>query len=334
MGKLQIFLIVILLGISLPPAKAIEGGQQVLGTHLVLPMMVDLGIGKDAYGNLSNKPSFRCSASLITSQIILTAAHCVAKSDTSDGSLYVPTTNLKLFPPGVDFNEINKAISVEKVVFTSGYANYWNPTTRDARTQKDDIAFLFISKPLTPELADYKIEIANEEEINLIKQNGLIVKHYGYGLQKSGYGDGKPYTVDLVTNPLGSARYGDAAAENSKTISTNETGVKAICPGDSGSPWYSDFNGKLKLVANTVGGSGCGNGSINGTLGTLIYPYLDLMQKEWLIFKASLPTQTPIVSPTPTPYKKTGINITCVKGKTIKKFLSTNGKCPSGYKKR
>jgi len=112
MGKLQVFLVVILLGISLPPAKAIEGGQQVLGTHLVLPMMVDLGIGKDAYGNLSNKPSFRCSASLITSQIILTAAHCVAKSDTSDGSLYVPTTNLKLFPPGVDFNEINKAIDV------------------------------------------------------------------------------------------------------------------------------------------------------------------------------------------------------------------------------
>jgi hypothetical protein len=58
------------------------------------------------------------------------------------------------------------------------------------------------------------------------------------------------------------------------------------------------------------------------------------MEKEWLIFKASLPTQTPIVSPTPTPSKKTGVNITCVKGKTIKKFLSTNGKCPSGYKKR
>jgi secreted trypsin-like serine protease len=334
MRKLQIFLIVIALGISIPPAKAIEGGQQVLGTQLVLPMMVDLGIGKDAFGNPSNKPSFRCSASLITSQIILTAAHCVAKPDTSDGSLYVPTTNLKLFPPGVDFNESNKAISVEKVVFTSGYANYWNPASRDARTQKDDIAFLFISKPLTPELADYKIEIANEEEVALMKQNGLIVKHYGYGFQKNGYGDGKPYTVDLVTYPLGSARYGNAAAENSKTISTNETGVKAICPGDSGSPWYSEFNGKLKLVANTVGGSGCGNGSINGTLGTLIYPYLDLMNKEWVIFKASITIQTPTISPTPTPYKKTGVNITCVKGKTIKKFLSTNGKCPSGYKKR
>jgi secreted trypsin-like serine protease len=334
MRKLLIFLVVIALGISLPPAKAIEGGQQALGTPLVLPMMVDLGIGKDAFGNPSDKPSFKCSASLITSQIILTAAHCVAKPDTFDGSLNVPTTNLKLFPPGVDFNEINKAVSVEKVVFTSGYANYWNPLTGDARTQKDDIAFLFISKPLTPELAKYEIEIANQEEVASMKLNGLIVRHYGYGLQKNGYGDGKPYTVDLVTHPLGSARYGNAAAENSKTISTNETGVKAICPGDSGSPWYSDFNGKLKLVATTVGGSGCGNGSINGTLGTLIYPYLDLMDKEWEIFKASIPIQTQTISPTPVPDKKIGRNLTCVKGKTIKKFVSTSGKCPRGYKKR
>lgn len=313
-------------------AKAIEGGTQVLGSKFVLPMMVDLGLGKDAYGNPSDKTSFRCSASLITGQIILTAAHCVAKPDTSDGSLIVPITNLKLFLPGVDFNEANKSINVDKVVFTPGYANYWNPATSDARTQKDDIAFLFLSKPISQEFANYKIDIATEGEVAQMKQNGALVKHFGYGLQKIGYSDGKPYSVELVTNPLGSARYSNPAAENSKTISTNETGNKAICPGDSGSPWYSEINGTLKLVANTVGGSGCGNGSVNGALGTLVYPYLELMEKEWLLFKSSLPTEE--IKPSTSPTKKVKTTIICKKGAKIKKVIALNPKCPKGYKVR
>ena len=102
---------------------AIEGGEQVIGTQLVLPLMMHFGTDgfmKDASGNPLDKPLFRCSASLITSQIILTAAHCVAKTDSSDGSLYVPTSNFKLLVPGVDFIIINNSISVVKVIFTEG----------------------------------------------------------------------------------------------------------------------------------------------------------------------------------------------------------------------
>lgn len=98
---------------------AVEGGEQVIGTQLVLPLMMHFGFDgfmKDASGNPLDKPLSRCSASLITSQIILTAAHCVAKTDSSDGSLYVPTSNFKLFAPGVDFNATNKSIPVEKVI--------------------------------------------------------------------------------------------------------------------------------------------------------------------------------------------------------------------------
>jgi hypothetical protein len=314
-------------------AFAIEGGEQVLGTQLVLPMMFDYGIGKDAYGNVSNKPLFQCSAAMITSQIILTAAHCVTKPDTSDGSLKVPISNIKLYPPGVDFYQPNISINVEKVIFTPGYANFWNPATNDARTQIDDIAFLFISKPITTQLLNYKIEIATESEVKSLKQNASLIKHFGYGLQKSGYSDGKPYTVELITNLLGSARYANPAAQNSKTISTNETGLKAICPGDSGSPWYAEIDGKLKLVANTVGGSGCGNGSVNGTLGTLIYPYLELMEREWEIFKASIEVKVPSVLPSPSSSKKLAVSVTCIKGKLTKKVSGTNPKCPRGYKK-
>jgi secreted trypsin-like serine protease len=321
--------------VNSPSVIAIEGGEQVIGTQLVLPLMMHFGTDgfmKDASGNPLDKLLFRCSASLITSQIILTAAHCVAKIDSSDGSLYVPTSNFKLFVPGVDFNGINKTITVEKVIFAPGYANYWHPELGDTRTQKDDIAFLFISKSISSELANYKIEIANEGEVNLIKQNNSVIKHFGYGLQSKGFQDGKPHTVDLHTYPLGAGRYGNTAAENSKTISTNETGIKALCPGDSGSPWYADFGGTFKLVATLVFGSGCGNGSSsNGTLGTLVYPYIDLMEKEWAIFKASLPTE--VTKPSPTPTNKKLITIKCTKGKLSKKLAGLNPKCPAGYKK-
>lgn len=313
-------------------SNAIEGGQEVLGTQFVLPLMIDLGNGKDAFGNPTNKPSFQCSASLITSQIILTAAHCVARPNTSDGSLTVPTSNFKLLNPGVDFNSSTNSISVDKVVFTAGYANYWRPDSGDTRTQKDDIAFLFLSKPISPALTNYKIEIANELDVSLIKQSGKIIKHYGYGYQQKGLISGKPHFTELVANQLGSARYPSSAAENSKTISTNETGFKAICPGDSGSPWYAEIDGKLKLVANTVGGSGCGNGSANGTIGTLVYPYLDLMNKEWSIFQTSLQSQAP--KATTAPSNNSAVYVTCIKGKIIKKFLTSKSKCPIGYKKK
>lgn len=313
---------------------AIEGGQEVSGTQLVLPLMMDLGIGKDAFGNPSNKASFLCSASLITSQIILTAAHCVARPNTSDGSLTVPTSNFKLLVPGGDFNVSGNSISVEKVVFTPGYANFWRPESGDTRTQKDDIAFLFLSKPISAELANYKIEIASEQEVTEIKQSGKLIKHFGYGYQQKGLISGKPYSIELITNQLGSGRYPTSAAENSRTISTNETGSKAICPGDSGSPWYAEIDGKLKLVANTVGGSGCGGGSSNGTIGTLVYPYLDLMNKEWSAFQKTYQTQTSKVIPSAAPEKKPGIYVTCIKGKVTKKLLTSDGKCPSGYKKK
>jgi len=323
---------------SLVPAKAIEGGEQKLGTNLVLPMMVENpSFPKNSLGNSFYKPFFRCSASLITSQIILTAAHCLAQSNTSDGSLFVAISSLKLFLPGVDFSLTNSFVSVDKVVLVPGYANYWKPEDNDFRTQKDDIAFLFISKPISPELADYKIEIANESEVNFIKQNASLIEHYGYGFQSPGSGNGLPYLIKLIAHPLGSNRFSNNPADDSKTITVDQTESKAICPGDSGSPWYSFINGKLKLVANTVSGGGCGSAATKGpAMGTLVYPYLELMEREWKIYKTSLPELVPLPTQSPSPILNKRINksVTCIKGKTIRKISGRNPKCPIGFKKK
>lgn len=46
------------------------------------------------------------------------------------------------------------------------------------------------------------------------------------------------------------------------------------------------------------------------------------------------PTPTPSVTPTPTITPRIGKTIVCVKGKTVKKVVGYNPKCPSGFKKK
>ena len=335
-------LLLAVLTLMSPIANALEGGSEVLGSTRVLALMKtnDVGNGKDAFGN-PVIPQFQCSASLLTPRIVVTAAHCVAKINSEDGSLSAPIQNFKVSETGVNFSSGGKLFSVSKVILVNGYANVWNPSMSDIRTQKDDIAFLFLDEPL---ILNYAIDVANHIEVRDLKQSGGMIQHFGYGLQSVGKLDGKPYRILLQTNPLGSARYGRHPADNDKTITTNETGDKAVCPGDSGSPWYSEISGKLKLVAVTVGGSGCGNGSTNGALGTLVFPYLTLALTEWDKFEAAERAAAELkakqeaeaagkaAADKAASVKKT--TITCLKGKLIKKVTTVKPKCPTGYKKK
>jgi secreted trypsin-like serine protease len=301
---------------SIKPAISIQGGDLALGDNRIVSWM----------DTMSSRNS-SCSAALLRERVVVTAAHCVTQSNSELLNLNWDTSVVAL--PGVDIkvDDFGTRISVKRIVRASGYIDVWNPNGGDTRTQVDDIAFLFLTRPVIP---GYTIPVATLDEVSIIKKQGLVITHLGYGFQASNSVDGKPYRVDLLSNQKGSGRYGDKYGTDWKTISSDETGFKALCPGDSGSPWYSNINGIEKIVAVTVGASGCGGSGRNGTIGTVIAPYLSLLDSEWNLFvkeeeiASATTTTTSTTTPTSVP-------------KTTTKDLAKNiieSKCPKVGAKR
>lgn len=264
MKKMWALALLMTLVFHVAPAAAVQGGAPEVGADDVVALFS---------GEYASRPI--CSAALVDKMIVATAAHCVTVHNNESGELSRAENDFWISEPGEDMAQIQagRRYQVSKVFRSSGYVNIWRPDIRDYRTQKDDIAFLVLREPANRRL---EIPLISNSELELIKQNGLTIRHIGYGLQSLGKIDGKPYSIELIANPLGSSRYSNNPALESNTITSNETGAKAICSGDSGSPWYTTIDGVKKLVAVTVGGSGCGGSGVNGALGTSVSGYIDL----------------------------------------------------------
>ena len=246
------------------PASAVENGISALGDlKVVAPQPAG-----------SNTPF--CTAALLSEYILVSAAHCFTVNTGGEDSP-VRTEPFTVSLPGVDASsdDINTRVKVMKIVVPSGYDNIWKPDQGDTRTQVDDIAFLFLEKPLVP---NYQIQVATQFEVRQLKANHSPVTSYGYGLQGKNQQDGKPYKITLNA----SKRNGNSIVDYEKMISLEEVGG-ALCPGDSGGPSYAEINGVTKLVSDTVGAGGCRGieqaGSID--LHTLVAPYLELAKQEW-----------------------------------------------------
>jgi hypothetical protein len=249
------------------------GGQLAIGTSRVLT----LAIGIDARAPF-------CSMAMITDQIIVTAAHCVAKNKTDDGSLWHPLEKLYVTQPGVDVrsDDVTTRVKVGKVFFPVRYEAFFDSSIGDLRGAKNDIAFLFLEKPLVP---GYNIPVANQQEFESIQTSGFAVDHFGYGLQNQSGADGKPYTITSLTRPR---KYG---FENDPTqLISGDYGFPSICSGDSGGPVYGTFNGVYKLIAVVNGGGGCfpNLGPTSGAYSRAIFSYLDSALNDWKKFEVEL----------------------------------------------
>ena len=263
---------------ALLPAQAIYDGTSALGSKYVLTI-----------ASVKEARTPFCTASMLTDRIVVTAAHCMAKDQGVYPELRFKTSDIYVTQPGVDVNtdDVNTRVKVLKVVIKPGYKNLWKPEVDEQSTQRDDIAFLFLEEPL---VANYSVQVASVEEIEAFVKSGGDVIHYGYGLQKVNVQDGQPHTLKLKAL----AGYPTKIDLNPKNRFNTSTAMfskedgRALCPGDSGGPWYGEIGGTIKILAVTVAASGCRaeppyNGS---TLGTLISPYLDFMNEEWIKFLA------------------------------------------------
>lgn len=299
------------------PVSAIQGGEVAVGDVRIAALLLN---------QISVSPA--CSVTYVTSWVVATAAHCVTAKNNPDGPLAYPASNYWVSGPGEDLGARNfeSRIRVSEIFRTPGYVNIWKPESGDVRTQKDDIAFLVLENPSK---IIFQRQVATVDEVVELKRTSGLITHIGYGMQTASQLDGKPYRTSLFAHYLGSARYSNNPALETHTLTTNETGARALCPGDSGSPWYSTIGNVEKLVAVTVGGSGCGGSGVNGALGTVVGQYTGLLNSA--LAKASELNQAWLNLNKPVVKKKT---IICVKGKTQKKVTGVSPKCPSGYKKK
>jgi hypothetical protein len=350
--------------IAIPVANSVEmpGGKLAIGSNRVLT----LAIGIDARAPF-------CSMSMITDQIVVTAAHCVAKNKTDDGSLWHPLEKLYVTQPGVDVraDDVTTRVKVGKVFFPVRYEAFFDSSIGDLRGARNDIAFLFLEKPLVP---GYSIPVANQREFESIQTSGFAVDHFGYGLQNQNGADGKPYTVTSLTR---ARKYG---FENDPTqLISGDYGFPSICSGDSGGPVYGTFDGVYKLIAVVNGGGGCfpNLGPTSGAYSRAIYSYLDTALDDWKKFEVELKAKQDGEAKAAAELKAKQVaetkaaaelkaaqeaevklaaekaaaelkakedaaakaasitkktTITCVKGKLTKKVTAAKPKCPIGYK--
>lgn len=276
-SRLFLPILLISLNFNISPAHSVYGGQEVLGSERVVALL-----------NLRDSRFIMCSGALITSRIVLTAAHCLGKKGKFPGVIEKNHWEYWISQPGVDimYDDISTRVQSSYVVIKDDYMNSYDPKTNDYLTQLHDIAFIFLSKPI--EISTYP-RIASEEEVKLLKAQRAVITHYGYGRSDKGVYTGKPKKVDLKIRPRERSYENHPLVPENYSIITDETGDSALCGGDSGGPWYAQLDGKLLIVANTVGASGCGGpgSGTGGTFGTLVHQYESLLWEKWSYFLAN-----------------------------------------------
>lgn len=261
-------LLLVTQGLQGSPAHAVYGGVEATGSPYVLTLL----------NSQTTRTSF-CSMALISERVVVTAAHCMIADQSESLEPRFPIDQLYVSQPGanVTVDALDSRVKVRRVIVVSTYKNTWKPDLNDKRTQIDDIAFLFLEKPL---VAGYVAKIATEQELDAAIAQGQLITHFGYGLQTRSSQTHAPWTTQL---PL---FHGEPDFLDPRKILMVSEGPAALCPGDSGGPWYVDVSGQLKLAAVTVAASGCRTDPpYNGkALGTRIHPYLEFLNSEWLRF--------------------------------------------------
>jgi secreted trypsin-like serine protease len=304
-----------------PQAQSVSRGNIEIGSKFVVSLVNN------------GEQSSACSGALMTSDIVVTAAHCINRT----GYIAEPSRLSVALPGSVINSSVNpRLFQVAKIIPVPTFGWFTNGPDRYS-VDVDDIAFLFLKEPIPNFEA---VQIADSALVTRIKNEEFEIKHYGYGLQKLNPDakDGNPYSVIFKAyNPPVNGK--SPTANDERVIYSKGTiPGPALCSGDSGGPGYATVSGITYLVSVTSGAGGCDSSlGLGSVFSMLIFPHLSFLQSEYKTYsvqkaadKAALELKEKLEIAAG--QKKT--TIICSKGKLTKKVTAFKPKCPPGYKKK
>jgi hypothetical protein len=284
------------------------------------------------------------SGFLYAPRIVLTTAHNHINTETRVWLVGMP---------GETMTAISEKVSAqgENILIPKTYSDRTAFSGGNVFSRTDDFAVIILDKPIPMRNT---VKIATQEQIENFKRNHSSAVMVGYGLQnlemrqKSNNGMNP---VDVTPKKINTTFLTDNEAQSIIKNSLPSNGIftmdayfaqtpsiSSICDNDSGAGWFVEQDKVRYYVGAQSTGWGapnCGNTGNWSTQGAFTavsaaYKFTNLISEAEQYVKDH-PT---VVFKSSNPLTSGRVTITCVKGKTVKKFSGTNPKCPAGYKTR
>ena len=221
-GRVAVTLVFSATIVTLPTsrANAVVGGTSAVGNAAVVRLRTGTTV---------------CSGALLTSRIVVTAAHCVV-----DASGNVTSDQIFVNLPGVDVQQSPQTVTQSAIITVDGWR-----LDGSGYSQPDDIAFLTLNTDLPGGVIR---RLATPAEVAAWRQAGRVVTLLGYG--RTSPTSTSSLAPNAIDQPL------SLPITWPGSFSASQTTAAGICSGDSGGPVITRVGNDVVLVGINSAASG------------------------------------------------------------------------------